>query len=211
MIVGASIKDGDNVGKIFCLMGKSSSGKDTISKKLLEDEALNLKPVILYTTRPIRNNESQGLEYHFVAKELLEHYRKMGKIIEQRDYNTINGRWSYCTIDDGQINLSQDNYYLMIATLESYKNLQNYFNSSNIIPLYIEVDDGVRLVRALEREKQQSQPNYEELCRRFLADSSDFCKQKLVDFGVQKLYSNESINECINNIKTDILRVMLKT
>lgn len=205
------MKDGDNVGKIFCLMGKSSSGKDTISKKLLQDEELNLKPVIPYTTRPIRHNESQGLEYHFVAEEFLAHYRKMGKIIEQRDYGTINGRWSYCTIDDGQINLAQDNYYLLIATLESYKNLQNYFGASNVIPLYIEVDDGVRLVRALDREKQQSQPNYEELCRRFLADSNDFSKQKLENFGVQKYYPNENIKECINNIKTDIFMVMLKS
>lgn len=211
MIVGASMKDGDNVGKIFCLIGKSSSGKDTISKKLLQDKELNFKPVILYTTRPIRHNENQGLEYHFVAEELLARYRKIGKIIEQRDYNTINGRWSYCTIDDGQINLSQDNYYLLIATLESYKNLQNYFGVSNVIPLYIEVDDGVRLVRALDREKQQSQPNYEELCRRFLADSNDFSKRKLEDFGVHTYYSNENINECINNIKTDILIEMQKT
>lgn len=204
------MKDGDNVGKIFCLMGKSSSGKDTISKILLQDEGLNLKPVIPYTTRPIRHNESQGLEYHFVAEDLLVYYRKMGKIIEQRDYDTINGRWSYCTIDDGKINLSQDNCYLLIATLESYKNLQNYFGASNVIPLYIEVDDGVRLVRAIDREKQQSQPNYEELCRRFLADSNDFSKQKLEDFEVQTYYPNENINVCINNIKTDIL-LTLKT
>jgi guanylate kinase len=205
---GASMKDGDDVGKIFCLMGKSSSGKDTISRKLLQDEALNLKPVILYTTRPMRNNESQGLEYHFVAEELLTHYRKIGKIIEQRDYNTINGRWSYCTIDDGQINLSQDNYYLLIATLESYKNLQTYFGAINVIPLYLEVDDGVRLLRALDREKQQSKPNFEELCRRFLADSNDFCKQQLEDFGVEVYYRNESITECIDNLKSAIVRMM---
>lgn len=197
------------MGKIFCLMGKSSSGKDTISKTLLQDEELKLNSVIPYTTRPIRHNETQGLEYHFVAEKSLEHYRKSGKIIEQRDYNTINGRWSYCTIDDGQINLSDDNYYLLITTLQSYEILQNYFEASNVIPLYIEVDDGVRLVRALEREKQQCQPNYEELCRRFLADSNDFCKQNLEDLGVIKYYSNENINKCIKNIKTDIL--MLKS
>jgi len=190
-------------------MGKSSSGKDTIAKILLQDKILNLKPVIPYTTRPIRHNESQGLEYYFVAEELLAQYRKIGKIIEQRDYDTIKGRWSYCTIDDGQINLSGDNNYLLIATLESYKNLQNYFGASNVIPLYIEVEDGVRLARALDRETQQSQPNYEELCRRFLADSNDFCKQKLEAFGVQKYYQNENINECIYNIKTDIFVVML--
>jgi len=189
-------------------MGKSSSGKDTIARNLLQDEELNLKSVIPYTTRPMRHNESQGLEYHFVTEDLLTHYRKMEKIIEQRDYNTINGRWSYCTLDDGQFNLSQDNFYLLIATLESYKNLQSYFGALNVIPLYIEVDDGVRLLRALEREKQQPEPNYEELCRRFLADSNDFCKQKLQDYGVQTYYLNENIQECIENLKNDIIRVM---
>lgn len=202
------MKDGDDVGKLFCLMGKSSSGKDTIFRELLQDEELDLKPVILYTTRPMRQNESQGLEYHFVNEGLLTHYRKTGKIIEQRDYNTINGRWSYCTIDDGQINVSQDNYYLLIATLESYKNLQNYFGAINVIPLYIEVDDGVRLLRAIDREKQQPEPNYEELCRRFLADSNDFCKQQLENFGVRTYYPNGSIKECIDNLKSDIIRAM---
>lgn len=201
----------DDVGKIFCLMGKSSSGKDTISKKLLQDKQLNLKSIIPYTTRPIRHNEVQGLDYYFVSKELLAHYREMGKIIEQRDYYTIHGKWSYCTIDDGQIKLTQDNNYLLIATLESYENLQNYFVASDVIPLYIEVDDGVRLLRAIEREKQQAQPNYEELCRRFLADSNDFSKQKLEDLGVIKFYSNENINQCINRIKTDILLVIHKS
>ncbi|MDR3540044.1 MAG: guanylate kinase [Desulfosporosinus sp.] len=199
------------MGKIFCLIGKSSSGKDTISKMLLLDEELNLKPVIPYTTRPKRHNESEGLEYHFVAEELVTYYRKKGKIIEQRDYNTTNGRWSYCTIDDGQINLSEDNYYLLIATLESYKDLQNYFGPNNVIPLYVEIEDGVRLLRAINREKQQSQPNYEELCRRFIADSNDFSKHNLKYFGVDTYYLNENISECINNIKTDILSVMLET
>ncbi|WP_068964671.1 guanylate kinase [Desulfosporosinus sp. BG] len=199
------------MGKIFCLMGKSSSGKDTISKKLLQDKQLNLKSIIPYTTRPIRHNEVQGFDYHFVSEELLAHYREMGKIIEQRDYYTINGKWSYCTIDDGQINLTQDNNYLLIATLESYENLQNYFATSDVIPLYIEVDDGVRLLRAIEREKQQAQPNYEELCRRFLADSNDFSKQKLEDLEVTKFYPNENINQCINRIKTDILQVIHKS
>ena len=121
------------MGNIFCLMGKSSSGKDTIFKKLLQDQALNLKPVITYTTRPIRHNESQGLEYHFVTEEYLTKFRQMKKIIEQRDYNTVNGKWTYCTIDDAQTDLSKDNYYLLIATLESYKNLQRYFSSSKVI------------------------------------------------------------------------------
>jgi len=192
------------MGKIFCLMGKSSSGKDTIFKKLLQDQELKLTPIITYTTRPIRHNESQGLEYNFVTEEFLTKYSNMEKIIEQRVYNTVNGKWSYCTIDDGQIDLSQNNYYLMIGTLESYKNLQEYFGANKVIPLYVEVDDGVRLERALERERQQPYPNYEELCRRFLADSLDFRNDKLEHLGVLKYYQNETIERCFSNIKNDI-------
>lgn len=202
------MKDGNNVGNIFCLMGKSSSGKDTIFKKLLQDQGLKLKPVITYTTRPIRHNETQGLEYHFVTEEFLTLHREMEKIIEQRDYNTVNGIWSYCTIDDAQTDLSQDNYYLLIATLESYKNLQRYFGASKIIPLYIAVDDGVRLERALVRERQQPHPNYDELCRRFLADSHDFSNEKLENSGVRTYYQNDHFEECIDNIKNDIYRAM---
>lgn len=193
------------VGKIFCLMGKSSSGKDTIFKAILHDCELNLYPIIPYTTRPIRHNEKQGREYYFVDESTLESYRAMGKIIEQRDYNTVNGIWSYCTIDDGQIKLHEANY-LIITTLEAYKNLQNYFGVAYVIPIYVYVEDGVRLQRALDREKKQTYPNYEELCRRFLADNMDFSFEKLTALGVTVSYTNEDLKACIVNIKADILK-----
>ena len=57
------------------------------------------------------------------------------------------------------------------------KKMQNYFGKENVIPIYIQVDDGVRLERALERERTQKEPKYAELCRRFLADEKDFRKK----------------------------------
>jgi len=193
------------MGKIFCLIGKSSSGKDTIFKELVADQELNLTPVITYTTRPIRHNESHGEQYYFIDEQKLAHYHETGSIIEKREYKTINGMWSYCTIDDGQINLSQQVDYLLIVTLEAYKNLQKYFGHDQVVPLYITVDDGIRLGRALNREQQQAKPNYDELCRRFLADSADFDITKLQDCGIIKYYPNEDLNECIHRIKADIL------
>lgn len=193
------------MGKIFCLMGKSSSGKDTIFKELVEDKSLNLTPLISYTTRPIRCNESHGEQYYFIDEAQLAQYNAAGSIIEKREYQTINGTWSYCTIDDGQIDLGQPIRYLLIVTLEAYKNLQLYFGKEQIIPLYITVDDGIRLERALKREQKQATPNYDELCRRFLADSADFHSTKLQDCGITKQYPNEKFNDCINNIKAEIL------
>ena len=55
------------MGKIFYIMGKSSSGKDTIYSRLLQDSELGLSRIVLYTTRPMREGETEGKEYHFTA------------------------------------------------------------------------------------------------------------------------------------------------
>ena len=55
------------MGKIYCLMGKSASGKDSIYKKILEKAPGRFKTIVSYTTRPIRSGETEGVEYHFVS------------------------------------------------------------------------------------------------------------------------------------------------
>ena len=191
------------MGKIFCLMGKSSTGKDTIFEALKNDRALNLKPIVPYTTRPKRTNERDGETYYFINKDILDDYDKQGKIIEKRCYKTINGPWYYATIDDGQVDL-EDNNYIIIVTLEAYINLVKYFSNEKIVPIYIEVEDGLRLERALNREKKQHYPNYEELCRRFLADNKDFSEELLNINGINKKYKNLDLEKCIEHIKRAI-------
>ena len=56
------------MGKIYYLMGKSSSGKDTIYRELIENEKLSLKTILGYTTRPIREGEKEGVEYETINK-----------------------------------------------------------------------------------------------------------------------------------------------
>ena len=104
----------------------------------------------------------------YFEKMLLE-----GKIIEYRSYETVHGKWTYFTGDDEQLDLKHWNY-LGIGTLESYKKLKDYFGQDKICPIYIEVEDGERLSRALIREGKQKIPQYAEMCRRFLADCEDF-------------------------------------
>lgn len=195
------------MGKFFCLMGKSSSGKDTIFKLLKEDEELGLKPVIPYTTRPKRNSEENGVDYFFIDEGTFWSYCRAGKIIEKRQYETINGTWYYCTIDDGQFDLKNFNY-LLIATLEAYKDLQRYFGAENVVPIYITVDDDIRLERALNRERKQENPNYDELCRRFLSDNADFSAGNLKINNITKHYYNYNLEECIRSIKEDLLKLI---
>lgn len=191
------------MGKIYCLMGKSSCGKDTIFKELMKDEELRLRPVVTYTTRPRRENEKEGIEYHFIDMDKLQELKENKKIIEIREYNTVSGIWYYCTVNDGQINLNKNNY-LVIATLEAYNSFKVYFGRNNVKPIYITLDDGTRLERALKREKNQDSPNYVELCRRFIADNEDFSEKKLLSSEVTEEFYNYELNKCKNDIKNMI-------
>ena len=186
------------MGKIYYMMGKSSSGKDTLYKEVLK--ALpKLKTLVLYTTRPIREGEQEGIEYHFVTDEELERFEKAGKIIEERTYDTVYGAWKYATIEDGQINLAAYDY-LVIGTLESYAGMKKCYGAENLVPIYIEVEDGERLSRALSRERQQEQPKYEEMCRRFLADQKDFSEENLAAAGITRRYQNDDKVRCKEEI-----------
>lgn len=191
------------MSKMYIIIGKSATGKDTIYKKLLERKELDLKTVVMYTTRPIRVSEKDGVEYHFVDEAKLEKFRNENKIIEHRSYNTIHGKWHYFTVNDGQIDL--DKYdYLMLGTLNSFGQIRDYFGHDRVIPIYIQVEDGIRLMRALLREQKQDQPKYAELCRRYLADEEDFSEENILKYGIEKRYENNDINTCIQEIITDI-------
>ena len=186
------------MGKIYYIIGKSSSGKDTIFKELLA-RIPQLKRVVPYTTRPVREGEENGVEYFFTDEEQVQKLEQAGRIIELRAYDTACGVWKYFTADDGQIDLAAHDY-LVIGTLESYRALKEYFGDGKIIPIYIEVDDGVRLSRALERERREKDPRYAEMCRRFLADSEDFSEEHLRQAGISRRFENTDLESCLEEI-----------
>lgn len=191
------------MGKIYVVMGKSASGKDTIYKRLLEEKSLGFQTVTGYTTRPIRAGETEGVEYHFVTTERFFELKETGSVVESRVYHTVLGDWYYFTVADGQIDLKTSDY-LMLNTLEGYKSTVGYYGKEQVVPIYISVEDGERLERALKRERQQAEPNYKEMCRRYLADEEDFSPEKLLKAGIEKQYENNNLEECLSGIINDI-------
>lgn len=187
------------MGRIFYIMGKSATGKDTVYKELLV-RCPQLKTIVPYTTRPIREGETDGIEYHFASNEDLEVFQKSGKVIELRTYQTVMGPWNYFTMDDGQFDLECEENYLMIGTLESYEKMCMYFGSDVLIPIYIEVPDGIRLHRAVAREDNQKKPNYREVCRRYLADEKDFAEENLKRLKIEKRFCNLDMEQCLEEI-----------
>lgn len=187
------------MGKIVCLMGRSSSGKDTIYKKLLEQNQVMLQPIVPYTTRPIRAGETDGVEYHFTDEVGFQALLARGIVIEDRVYNTCLGMWRYFTVADEGIDLPHHSY-VMIGTLEAYTHLQQFYGADRVMPLMIALDDGELLQRALNREKVQEHPKYEEMCRRFLADAEDFSAENLARAGIDKTFYNDEVSRCLDEI-----------
>ncbi|MCR5403624.1 MAG: guanylate kinase [Butyrivibrio sp.] len=189
------------MGKIFLLMGKSTSGKDTIYKMIIGEKELALKKVVPYTTRPRRDGESDAVQYYFKSEAEYLTLKDAGKIIEERTYHTNYGEWRYFTADDGQIDLRSGNY-LVIGTLESYCFIRDYFGKEIVVPILIDVDARIRLERAMKREEKQAHPRYDEMCRRFLADEEDFSEDKILKAGVKrKFFNNEGIKACVDDIR----------
>lgn len=196
------------MGRIFCVMGKSASGKDTIYNKILQYDSLHLSRIIPYTTRPIRDGENDGKDYNFCSEEDVKRFAGEGRIIELREYNTVYGLWKYFTVNDENIDLEHRSY-LTVGTLESYIKIREYFGKDRVLPIYIEVEDGDRLIRAIQREKQQQVPKYEEMCRRFLADAADFSEDNLKEAGIERRFVNADMDTVISEI-SDYIRCCLK-
>ena len=195
------------MGRIYYLLGKSATGKDTLYKEILKRRP-KLRTVTMYTTRPIREGETDGVEYFFTGREELERQLASGKVIESRTYQTIAGPWTYYTVDDGQFNAADDESCLMIGTLESYEKMCTYFEAGKMVPVYIEVPDGIRLLRAVKREENQKKPNYREVCRRYLADEKDFSEENLERLGITKRYQNTDMEICVEEILRDLDKLL---
>lgn len=194
------------MGKIFYLVGKSSTGKDTIYNMLKDDADLSLEPIIRYTTRPIRDGEMEGESYYFETLSGYERLKGLDKIIESQVYHTVYGDWYYFTVDDGRIDLENHNY-IVTGVLESFAGTREYFGKDKVLPIYLEVDDGVRLQRALDREKLPENRKFTEMCRRFLADANDFSEERIkeLEIGPEARFENDRLERCVDRIKEYII------
>ena len=198
------------MGNIFYIMGKSSSGKDTIYENLLARESLHLHPLIMYTTRSIRTGETDGVQYHFVTEAQLEEMQQAGTVIELRTYQTVYGPWYYFTADSPEVSDADVNY-LALGTLESFQKIREYYGKEKVYPIYIQVEDELRLLRAIKREKKQEHPNFKEVCRRYLADEEDFSEEKLQAVEITRRFLNNADREiCMDEVASYIATILEK-
>lgn len=160
---------------LIALMGKSGTGKDTVMKKLTE---LGCDRIITHTTRPPRPGEQEGREYHFHTEEDYQRLYLEGRILDDREYNAVNGIWRYWTES-----FTLDNKTTVtVTTPDSIILLDIYmwnFENAKLIPVYLELPEDVRLGRLIAREKAKENPDFPEMARRLQADAEDFSEEHL--------------------------------
>lgn len=150
--------------KILAIMGKAGSGKDTLLKALLREPVFaDAAPIISCTTRPIRENEQDGVDYHFLKKEDFTIKLLSGDMLEATVFND----WCYGT---ALSSLSEDKVNIGVFNPEGIEILQQNDNI-DLTVIYIQADDKDRLLRQLMRENN---PDVHEIVRRFSTDEKDF-------------------------------------
>ena len=154
---------------ILVLVGKSSSGKDTLMKELVNQNLF--KECISTTSRPVREKELNNIDYMFITKDQFLEKIKNNEFIEYRNYETeLNSKkeiWYYGT-EKKAIDISVDS--VLVLDLQGLKDLRDYFSSEYIIGVYLHCP------RSLRTERAKGRGSFCEIewDRRLIADKKDF-------------------------------------
>lgn len=82
---------------LVIIAGMTCSGKSTALKYLTENYKID--PIISYTTRPMRNGEIDGVDYHFVDESTFKIMDGAAKFLETTSYKQKDGAvWRYGTL-----------------------------------------------------------------------------------------------------------------
>jgi guanylate kinase len=167
------------------LVGKSGSGKDSIAKILTNK---GYKLVLSYTTRPIRENETDGVEYNFCSKDDFLNKIENNELLEYRKYYTLLNNepdiWYYGTPKD----ISERS--IIIVDKQGLIDIKKHIE---VTSFYIHVENDIRKQRA---EKRGSF-DISEWNRRLIDDNIKF--ENIID-EVNYVIYNKDLKNSVNEI-----------
>ena len=149
---------------IIVLVGKTASGKTTVANELCKNHGY--KRIITYTTRPMRENEVQDVDYHFISDEQFNEMVENNEFTEYKRYNTAHGVWSYGSVITSEQELSDD-CYVIILTPQGLRDLSK--KMSRYIAFYLNVSFKSQLERLKKRADEEQQ-----IIKRLKNDAKDF-------------------------------------
>lgn len=186
--------------KIIVLLGASATGKDTVAKHI--SEKYNMPMAISYTTRPMRSNETQGVEYYFISDDEMHEKFKNGEVIEHTSYYIQSEDVSY-TYANVVEEFEKGDYVLTILNPHGLYQFNKSQYKDNLVSIMLNCDDRVRLVRSLNRDENV---NVNEVLDRFRRDELDFIERRpKTDYEID---TNKPLEEVFNNIDRVIENIL---
>lgn len=163
--------------KIVAICGPAGSGKDWLLNTLVELSKGQLHPIISTTTRPIRQGEKEGVNYHYCTDEEFAQLVFSGQMLEATSFNG----WYYGTCFK-ELNIEDTNIGVF-----NPDGIRALLGDQRIEVLVIEIKTKpkIRLLRQLNREDE---PDVDEIIRRYKTDNSDFMS---IDFETLPYTNNE--------------------
>lgn len=152
-----------NKFQVVAFVGKSGAGKDYWAKRIVAENPEETSLIVHSTTRPIRDYEQEGVDYHFLSDEAFA----AATFVESATFND----WHYGT-RLGDLRLDRIN--IGVFNPSGLRQLATHDNIILTI-VYVKASDKTRLLRQLNREEE---PNVKEIVRRFGADEADFMDDK---------------------------------
>ena len=178
---------------IIVLVGKTASGKTTVANELCKNHGY--KRIITYTTRPMRENEVQDVDYHFISDEQFNEMVENNEFTEYKRYNTAHGVWSYGSVVTYEQEISDD-YYVIILTPQGLRDLSK--KMSRYIAFYLNVSLESQLERLKKRGDEEQQ-----IIKRLQNDAKDFENVfDIVDYGFFTDSTFSSPQEIVYMIET---------
>lgn len=190
------------MSKVYCLVGFSCTGKDTLLNLLVNK---GFKRVISHTSRPKRSSELDGREYHFVTYDEMINMEINQEFIEMRKYNVVNNQtWLY-GIHKDSIDLNSNGDYICIVDCGGFESLQAHYGKENVLGIYLYVNARERLLRALNR-CELSDSDVDEIVRRYEKDKVDFPEETIKKFvlKINNVNINETLDIVLRNIKNGL-------
>lgn len=186
------------MGKVYCLLGRSAVGKSTIEKMLLQRG--NFLPIVSYTTRPKRNNEVDGIDYHFITEAKFAEMMNQNLFAENTEYR----EWHYGTTKES-IDLSKGNY-VFVVECNGFKQIQDTLGKENVVGIYLYLADYWELLlRSINRQPHATVDQCKEICRRFISDFDTFKDvENLCVLKINNINANDTVDIILRNIKNGI-------
>lgn len=180
--------------KIILIAGKACAGKDTLVKAIMEE--MDLPMALSFTTRPMREGETQGVEYDFIDEQSFWDLYGYNMLAEHTSYEVANGdTWYYGLTKE---ELEKDEYVLAIVNPHGVEQIKKIYGDK-VVVVYVTADDRERIYRYIERDTGN---NVAECCRRFLADEKDF-----EGFEYNFLVENNDFADAFGKLKRFISRI----